>query len=64
MIVYETSAEGLRASDLDGFFVGWPVQPSRERRLRAVQGSDRVVFARDDETGRIVGFVTALEDGA
>jgi ribosomal protein S18 acetylase RimI-like enzyme len=63
VITYETSLEGVRAEDLDGFFVGWPAQPSTERHLRLLHGSDHVVLARDADNGRVVGFVTAVGDG-
>jgi ribosomal protein S18 acetylase RimI-like enzyme len=64
VITYETSLEGLLPEDLEGFFAGWPLRPSPERHLRLLHGSDRVVLARDDATGRVVGFVTAVGDGA
>jgi ribosomal protein S18 acetylase RimI-like enzyme len=63
VITYDTSLDGLRAQDLDGFFVDWPAQPSPERHLRLLHGSDHVVLARDAETGRVVGFATAVGDG-
>jgi GNAT superfamily N-acetyltransferase len=64
VITYETSLKGLRAEDLDGFFAGWPARPSRELHLRLLHGSGHVILARDAETGRVVGFVTAVGDGA
>lgn len=64
MIAYETSVEGLRTSDLEGFFVDWPTRPSPELHLRVLRGSDHVVLAREDTSGRVVGFVTAVGDGA
>jgi ribosomal protein S18 acetylase RimI-like enzyme len=64
VITYETSLEGLRAEDLVGFFAGWPARPSQGRYLRLLQGSDHVVLALDSETGRVVGFVTAVADGS
>jgi ribosomal protein S18 acetylase RimI-like enzyme len=63
MITYETSLEGLRAEELDGFFADWPTRPSRELHLRLLHGSNHVVLARDAQTGRVVGFVTAVGDG-
>ena len=63
MITYETTFEGVREQDLGGFFVGWPTRPSAVTHLRLLHGSDFVVFARDIETGRVVGFVTAVGDG-
>ena len=46
-----------------GFFVDWPTKPSPERHLALLHGSDKVVLAGDDQTGRVVGFVTAVSDG-
>jgi ribosomal protein S18 acetylase RimI-like enzyme len=64
VIEYETSADSLAAGDLDGFFVGWPTRPSRALQLRLLRGSEQVVIARDVEAERVVGFVTAVGDGA
>jgi len=33
------SADGIRAADLDGFFVGWPNPPSAERLLEILQAT-------------------------
>lgn len=63
MISYETGADRLAASDLDGFFVGWPTRPTPEVHLQLLIGSEHVVTARDSETGRVVGFITAVGDG-
>jgi len=63
VITYETSLEGLRADDLDGFFVDWPARPSTESHLRLLHGSAHMVLARDSQTRRVVGFVTAVGDG-
>ena len=64
VIDYETSLVGLGAEELDGFFVGWPSPPSPELRLRLLRGSEQVVLARDRQSRRVVGFVTAVGDGA
>jgi GNAT superfamily N-acetyltransferase len=61
-IRYTTSTEGIRPSELRGFFVGWPDPPSPETHRRLLAGSDEVVLAIDDEAGRVVGFITALSD--
>ena len=63
MITYETRLEGLRKEELAGFFVDWPEPPSPEKHLNVLRGSDFVVLARDAESGRIIGFVTAVGDG-
>ena len=62
MIEYVTSAAGVSEDDLEGFFVGWPRRPSPATHLRLLHGSEHVVLARD-ESGRVVGFVTAVGDG-
>jgi len=63
MIRYLDSAEGIHASDLQGFFVDWPSAPSPDRHLELLRNSDEVMLAVDDETGTVVGFVTAITDG-
>ena len=62
MITYTTSVEGLMADQLTGFFVGWPKPPSPETHLRLLQNSDHVVLAKDEATGQVVGFITAITD--
>ena len=62
-VVYTTDVAQVSAADLHGFFVDWPVRPSRERHLEILRGSDHVVLAREGEEGRVVGFVTAISDG-
>ena len=64
-IRFQDSLDGIESSQLQGFFVGWPHPPSPETHLRLLSGSDHVVLAidLDSETGRVVGFVTALTDG-
>lgn len=62
MITYITSAEGLAAGSLHGFFEGWSNPPSTETHLALLRSSDLVVLAIDDETDEVVGFVTAITD--
>jgi GNAT superfamily N-acetyltransferase len=59
---YRTSALGVGPDDLVGFFNGWPSPPSPDKHLEVLEGSSHVVLAED--AGRIVGFVTAISDGA
>jgi ribosomal protein S18 acetylase RimI-like enzyme len=61
VIEYTTSVDGVTADQLEGFFVGWPSPPSRERHLDLLRGSAHVVLAKDGD--RVVGFVTAISDG-
>jgi ribosomal protein S18 acetylase RimI-like enzyme len=63
MISYTDSIAGVDPSHLRGFFVGWPSPPAPEAHLRILQGSDAVVLARDDASGAVVGFITAISDG-
>jgi ribosomal protein S18 acetylase RimI-like enzyme len=61
MIEYRTTADGLRADQLRGFFVGWPDPPSPETHLRLLRGSAVVALALDGDA--VVGFATAVTDG-
>jgi ribosomal protein S18 acetylase RimI-like enzyme len=64
LITYTTSLDDITAGQLrGGFWVGWQDPPSPETHLRLLRGSDHVVLARDDATGEVVGFVTAVSDG-
>jgi ribosomal protein S18 acetylase RimI-like enzyme len=63
MISYTDTIAGIGATQLQGFFVGWPNPPSPETHLRILAGSYAITLARDDETGAIVGFITAISDG-
>ena len=63
VITYQTEVGDVRPEALQGFFVAWPATPSPERQLALLNGSDYVVLARDTETKRVVGFVTAVGDG-
>jgi ribosomal protein S18 acetylase RimI-like enzyme len=63
MIHYTNQTEALTASQLTGFFVGWPSPPSPETHLDILKGSYRVVLATDSDTGQVIGFVNAISDG-
>ena len=63
MISYVDSTAGLTADKLGGFLVDWPVRPSPETLLRVLAGSDEVWLAVDDDSGRVVSYVTAITDG-
>lgn len=62
-IRYQTSLDGIEASNLGGFFVGWPHPPTPETHLRVLAGSDVIVLAIDSECNRVAGFITAITDG-
>lgn len=63
MISYTESVEGIDSDQLHGFFVGWPNPPSPQTHLKLLASSDKIVLAVDDETGNVVGFITAISDG-
>lgn len=63
MIVYDTDLEDVRPEDLEGYFVGWPAPPTRERHLALLRGSEHAILAREADSGRIVGFVNVVGDG-
>ncbi|MCA0458451.1 MAG: GNAT family N-acetyltransferase [Chloroflexi bacterium] len=62
-MTYTDSLDGITAEKLNGFFVGWPNPPTPETHLRILKGSSHVWLAVDDETGNVVGFMTAVSDG-
>lgn len=62
-IRYLESAFDISAAQLHGFFEGWPRRPTPEVHLRLLRQSDGVVLAVDDDSGAVVGFVTAISDG-
>lgn len=62
MIRYVQHTEGTPPEQLDGFFVGWKTPPSAETRLRLLEESDEIVLAIEEESGQVVGFVTAITD--
>lgn len=64
MIVYTDSLDGIVADHLrGGFLAGWRNPLTPDQHLAVLTGSDHVVLARDDTTGAVVGFVTAITDG-
>ncbi len=62
MIEFRDNADGVSPPQLEGFFEGWPDPPSPETHLRLLQQSTDVILAVDSETGRVVGFITAVSD--
>jgi len=62
-IEYRDNAEGLKASQLAGFFVDWLRQPTLEAHLDILHGSAYVVVALDEASDQVVGFATAISDG-
>jgi Acetyltransferase (GNAT) family. len=65
MIGYTTSLDAIDGADLAGFWVGWPRPPSADLHREILRGSEAVVLALDHDAGdRVVGFITAIGDGA
>ena len=62
-ITYSDSADGVAPGELAPFFVGWSDPPDDDRRRRILAAADEVVIARDGD-GSLVGFATAITDGA
>lgn len=63
MIEYRDSLDGIQPGHLTGFFDGWPNPPSPQTHLRLLYASDLVLLAWDHRAQRVVGFITALNDG-
>ena len=61
MIAYQSNLNRISASQLEGFFVGWPDPPSSAKHLRILEGSAHIVLALEGD--RVIGFVTAISDG-
>ena len=57
---YQNDLTGIRASDLRGFFEGWPAPPSPDRHLAILERSTHVVLALAGS--RVVGFANAISD--
>lgn len=55
--------ERVGASDLEGFFDGWPNAPTPETHRRILAGSTHFVVAVPAGQSRVVGYATALSDG-
>lgn len=62
-VVYTDTPAGLSPDQLQGFFKGWPNPPDPAALLRILESSDHIALAREGETGRVVGFITAISDG-
>ncbi|MCA8980176.1 MAG: GNAT family N-acetyltransferase [Planctomycetes bacterium] len=63
MIDYSKDVAALTPDDLHGFFQGWPDPPDRRTHLALLRGSAEAIVAYDEESSRVVGFVTAISDG-
>ena len=63
MITYKNSAIAITTTQLAGFFVGWPNPPSPQTHLALLNQSAYRILALDEETSRVIGFITAISDG-
>ena len=59
---YTRDPAELDPSDVSPFFEGWSPKPSEGRILAALTGADTVALAWEGD--RLVGFATAITDGA
>lgn len=48
---------------LNGFFVDWPNPPSHETQLKLLEKSNKAILEIDEQTNKVVGFITAISDG-
>ncbi|MGH8001829.1 MAG: hypothetical protein ACREPR_20980 [Brasilonema sp.] len=63
MICYQTTLDGITASMLTEFFVGWRSPHTSERHYQILKNSNFIVLAVDTTTLRVVGFITCISDG-
>jgi ribosomal protein S18 acetylase RimI-like enzyme len=62
MIVFRHKLDSISPDQLVGFFVGWPSHPTKETHYRLLERSDAIVIAVDEDSERVVGFITAHTD--
>lgn len=62
-MLYKNSLDGISSEMLEGFFVGWPNPPKPDTHLKLLKNSSKVVIAIDDNTNKVIGFITAISDG-
>lgn len=60
MIEYINTISGITSDHLIGFFVGWSNPPSPEKHLKILEKSSYIWLAVDNDTKKVVGFVTAI----
>ncbi|HRJ43905.1 MAG: GNAT family N-acetyltransferase [Caldilineaceae bacterium] len=63
-IVYSDSPNPLTPDDVDGLFAHWGTAPTPDAILRIFQGSQLLMLAREGESGPVIGYITAITDGA
>jgi len=63
MIAYTDTTRDITADKLQGFMQDWLHPPSPQALLAILNGSNHVVLAVESETGRVIGYITAISDG-
>ena len=63
VVRFTSALDGVCPDMLTGFFTGWPHPPTPETHLRLLRGTDAVVLALDESSGKVVGYIAALTDG-
>lgn len=62
MIKYSNNLKNITTENLEVFFDGWPNPPSAAKHLELLKNSDYIWLAVDDNTGNVIGFITAISD--
>ena len=62
MIHYTRNLKSITSEMLQIFFVGWPNPPSPAAHLNLLRNSDEIILAIHDDSGQLVGFITAISD--
>ncbi|WP_160039065.1 GNAT family N-acetyltransferase [Paenibacillus sp. USDA918EY] len=63
MIQYQDHIRDMTEASLaEGFFDGWPNPPSYSVFMQILKNATHVILAKDDQSGQVVGFITALSD--
>jgi ribosomal protein S18 acetylase RimI-like enzyme len=62
-MIYKNSTSDISTDMLEGFFVDWPNPPSPQTHLLLLNKSNKVIIAIDDNTNKVIGFITAISDG-
>jgi GNAT superfamily N-acetyltransferase len=64
MITYIESIDGINPKQLEGLLAHWDFVPPQGTLLRVLRGSSHILIALDSETRDVLGYITALSDGA
>ncbi len=57
-IRYKNTLDSIQASNLVGFFQGWPSHPNKENHFKILHNSYKIWLALDGD--KCVGFINAL----